>query len=191
MYISPRSKPRNPEATKAKIVAAAQDAFARRGYSQTGLRDIAEAAGVVSSLLIRYYKTKAGLFEAAFLKSLDVQTVIQWPRSEFGENLMRFLLDPKTRVLIPTLLAHSIADEKALEITTRIVRDHLVQQLAEWLGPPNARSRAISILAVTGGFVLYDRHLLADEESADLRESAAYIGRVVQRLIDGSSPVPD
>lgn len=58
-------KRRNPEKTKFKILAIAKQMFAEHGYAQTGLREIAKTADVAPSLIVNYFGTKAGLFEAA------------------------------------------------------------------------------------------------------------------------------
>jgi len=59
-----KPKRRNAPKTKAKILAASQEAFAELGYSQAGIRDIAAIAGVSSTLLLRYFGSKPALFRS-------------------------------------------------------------------------------------------------------------------------------
>lgn len=61
------SKPRrerNPEETKRRILAAAEDEFARKGFGGARLREVAQAAGVHHALLHHYFGDKEGLFRA-------------------------------------------------------------------------------------------------------------------------------
>jgi len=53
------------DATRARIVAAAVEAFARRGFEAASTREIAEAAGVEQGLLTYHYPSKDGLWRAA------------------------------------------------------------------------------------------------------------------------------
>ena len=55
---------RNPEETKRRILAAAEDEFARKGFGGVRLREVATAAGVHHALLHHYYGDKEGLFRA-------------------------------------------------------------------------------------------------------------------------------
>lgn len=191
MERDPRSKPRNPAVTRSKIIAAAQRSFVEAGYAQTGLRDVAEAAGVASSLVISYFGTKAGLFEAAFIEAMRINVVPVGARARFGHNVVRHLDNPDADVRIPALIAQSIGDPEALAITRRIVRDHLVGQTAAWLGPPRARSRAMSILSMTMGYVIQSRYVLTDETASARRHAARTLSQALQAIVDETDEVPE
>lgn len=60
-----------PEATRAKIVLAARDAFQADGFDRASTRAIAAAAGVNSSLIFRYFGSKSGLYEVAVMAPLQ------------------------------------------------------------------------------------------------------------------------
>ena len=49
--------------TRARILLVAKQVFSRRGYSECGIRDIAGELGLSATILLRYYGSKAGLFE--------------------------------------------------------------------------------------------------------------------------------
>jgi len=70
------------EGTKEKILRAAMELFASRGYEAVGIRDIARKAGVNSSLISYYFGGKAGLYrEVLFLQYdelLDFVNRFQW-----------------------------------------------------------------------------------------------------------------
>jgi AcrR family transcriptional regulator len=75
--MSPRTATQNQEiraVAKAKILQAALELFAVRGYSTTTVDAIAEAAGVSTGLLYYHFENKPALLQAIFEQSLsDVQ----------------------------------------------------------------------------------------------------------------------
>jgi len=62
--IRKQRRERNPEETKRRILAAAEDEFARKGFGGARLREVAQAAGVHHALLHHYFGDKEGLFRA-------------------------------------------------------------------------------------------------------------------------------
>ena len=53
---------RDPAATRAKLLEAAQNVFTEKGYEGAGLREICRNAGVDQALVKRYFGSKKGLF---------------------------------------------------------------------------------------------------------------------------------
>ena len=80
-------RPRDPSgrppvgASKQRLLAAAGELFAERGYERTTLRDVGERAGVDPALVARHFGGKAGLYLAAL-------------KAERGEVPPADLLDP-------------------------------------------------------------------------------------------------
>jgi AcrR family transcriptional regulator len=71
--MSPRTAGQNQEiraATRAKLLQAALELFATRGYSATPVDAIAEAAGVSAGLLYYHFDSKPALLQAIFEQSL-------------------------------------------------------------------------------------------------------------------------
>lgn len=66
---------------RARLLAAASQLFAERGYERTTTRDLADAAGVDATLIARYFGSKAGLYLAAL-------------RTELGDGPPPDLLQP-------------------------------------------------------------------------------------------------
>jgi AcrR family transcriptional regulator len=65
------------EFRSAEIMEAARQVFARRGYSETTMDEIAEAAGVAKGTLYLYFKSKRALYLAALkhgISELNTQT---------------------------------------------------------------------------------------------------------------------
>jgi AcrR family transcriptional regulator len=52
------------ERTRAKILQAAENTFAKVGYERATLREVARVAGIRQPGLYNYIKTKRGLYEA-------------------------------------------------------------------------------------------------------------------------------
>jgi len=150
---------RNARLTRAQILAAAQQAFSTVGYSQAGIRDIAEMVGVSSTILLRYFGSKAGLFEAALFDILDVGLMIPEDRSRFGRRIAGLLAHPQLDYSPHSMIGLATGDPDAREIATRALRERALTPLAEWLGPPNAEARAMQVISLCTGFVLYTYQL--------------------------------
>jgi len=59
--MDPRT-PRNPEATRAALVEAAEEIFLQKGFGNTALSEIAKRAGITKSLIHHYFGSKEGLW---------------------------------------------------------------------------------------------------------------------------------
>lgn len=62
---------RDAERTKAAILQAAEDLFARRGFDRTSLQQIGEAAGVARSTPAYFFKTKQQLYDTVLENALE------------------------------------------------------------------------------------------------------------------------
>ncbi len=170
--------------TKEIIIAAAQSAFAEHGYSQAGVREIAEqAGGISSSLIVRYFGSKMGLFEAALLDAIQLNPVLVWEKSEFGQRLARLLLDGGSNIQLTEMIVLSTGNAEAREISARVAKDHMIERLGKWLGPPNARARAMNLIMLGTGFILFSRQLPVGPLH---RESVKWFAETIQSIVDGS-----
>src|ERR1043166_2599982 len=59
-------------ASRDKILDAAEDLFARRGFAGIGMREVAEVAGLGKSSLFHHFKSKAQLYAAVAGRILDI-----------------------------------------------------------------------------------------------------------------------
>lgn len=159
MTATPPPKRRNAEQSKARILRAAQAAFADKGYAQTGIREIATQADVSSPMLLRYFGSKAGLFEAALTDALDTAELLRVDRSRFGEHLARLLTNAELDLQQPSMIALAAADNDSKEIAMQVTRDRVLQPLAEWLGGADGQTRALQIMMIAIGFVMLTRQL--------------------------------
>ncbi len=60
-----RPRPRDAAASRAALLAAAQELFGQAGFERTTIREIGERAGVDAALIARYFGSKADLYIAA------------------------------------------------------------------------------------------------------------------------------
>jgi AcrR family transcriptional regulator len=181
------AKARDADRTRAAILLAAQQAFSRRGFGATGVRDIAAEAGVNPALVNRYFGSKLGLFEAALSAALDVTRITNVPREGFGRSLARLFGGGEDGAVNPLpMLAFAAADRQAQAIALESVRERIAVPLAEWLGPPDAEARAAAMMAVASGFFTYRLlyPLPAFEGGMD-PAARRWLEDNLQRLVDG------
>ena len=183
----PGPKRRNAPKTKARILTAAQQAFSELGYSQAGIREIAAIAGVSSPMLLRYFGSKAGLFEAALTEATRLDRIFEQGREGFGEHLTRLLLDVDLDIKAPAMVALSTGDPEARAIATRVTEKHVIGPLTQWLGPPEARARAVQITMICMGFVTYTRQLpLTPAVKGIDKKLAKWLAQTLQAIVDSS-----
>lgn len=167
-------------------MAAAQDVFAEKGYSGAGMRDVAALAGVSATLLLRYFGSKRGVFEAALddihpseLKFSDIE------RAQFGETLVRFILNPQWELKAPSMMALAIGDPEARDAAIRISNERVIGPLAAWLGPPHSEARALEILMMLFGFAVFTRRLPVASHSVEVsKEVGEQMALTVQAIVD-------
>lgn len=189
MPAAPRTKQRNAAASKIKILRAAQTAFSHMGYAKAGIRDIAEIADVSSTLLLRYYGSKAGLFEAALIDAVNLSDLLTTDRSQFGRLLASLFVDESLDITPPAMLALSTGHPESQEIASRVAEEYLLTPLAKWLGAPDGRVRALEIFMLATSFVLYTRQVPLAPTGAPARKKLAdWLAASVQAVVDGTPP---
>ena len=178
---------RNAANSRARLLAAAKSCFAEHGYAATGIRDVADAAGVSYTLLSRYFGSKAGLLEAALIDSLTAKPYLVASRSEFGSNLARLIVGTDAGQLPTAIAVLAAADPEARKIATRVIEAQVIEPLAAWLGPPDERRRAVAITMLGAGFVTH-LHLLPVVDNA---EGLGASDPLVQWLADSFQRIVD
>ena len=180
MNAEPKKPPRNATLTKARILAAAHDVFARSGYAQAGLRRIAAEAGVTSALLVRYFGTKAALFEAALIWTLERDSVFVPDKAGFGVA-MATLVRERSSIDITAMMVLALADPEARPIATRVARERMIEPLALWLGGADALDRAMNMFGLLTAFAVQDQGIVAGDASA---RSLDWLARTLQSIVD-------
>ena len=176
---------RNAEATRADLLEAAQEVFARKSYAQAGMREIAAKAGTSPALAIRYFGSKAGLYEAALQEAMRLPPDLTQDRGTFGARLAAELLNPAHEIRPPLIMALASGDAQACAIAEKMMFEVAICALSGWLGGERGRERTMAIAMLATGFALYLRQFdwpaLSPSERARL---SGWFAREVQALVD-------
>lgn len=186
---TPSTAPRrDAAATRARILAAAQKVFSTLGYAGAGIREIAAEAGTSTTLMIRYYGSKAGLFEAALTKALTADQVWNHPRAQIGRYLADQFLRADVRIVPPAMIALAAGDAEAAAIAARVVQTHAIAPMAHWLGGPDAQARASRVFMLATSFVLYSRQVPVAPLGGTVATSLAdWVAAEIQAVVDDAS----
>lgn len=185
---TPKPRKRDAQASKARILAAAQTVFARTSYADAGIREIAASAGVSTTLLLQYYGSKAGLYEEALNALVPLSEFLLQPREKFGKTLAAALLSSGEKIHATLMIPLAGGDGEAGEIAARVMEARAIAPLAAWLGPPNARARALEIASMATGLVTYTAYLpLRAHTRKDLTHMSNWFARTVQAIVDGEA----
>lgn len=183
MPASPDDAPprkRNAVATRARILVAAYGCFAEHGYTRAGIREVAAEAGVASSLVLRYFGNKLGLFEESLVHAIYAEALFTREKPGFGRRMARLIAEANdTRLTAMTVLA--IADPEAQAVARRITARHIIAPLAEWLGGPDAEARAVAMFALMTGFTMQLRLLEGGKVPA---ATVAWLGKALQDIVE-------
>ncbi|MGA4539656.1 TetR family transcriptional regulator [Uniformispora flossi] len=186
------SRPRrDAEATRAAILLAARRAFARRPYTEITVKAIAEAAGVSSPLVIKYFGSKEQLFAriASFEDGID--DFLDAPPDRLGRHMTLFILeghahrhsDPILRIAF-SLVQGEQADKLRANFKSRVVR-----RLADRLTGPDALLRAeLAIAHLVGLGVVLGVVQAEAARAEDVARVADWYAPGVQALLTGDAP---
>ncbi|MFD7031515.1 TetR family transcriptional regulator [Streptomyces sp. NPDC059917] len=86
-----QERPRNAAATRLRLLEAAADLFAERGYERTTVRAIAERARANQALLFRYFGSKEGLLTEVVARG-GLEQLRATPAEELFETALRSML---------------------------------------------------------------------------------------------------
>ncbi|HEY7012196.1 MAG TPA: TetR family transcriptional regulator [Streptosporangiaceae bacterium] len=173
--------------TRKRLLRAAADAFAERGYDGTRVADIAAAAGVSNGALYAHFGSKAGLLVAA-LREYGRPMLADLLAAEPDRPITELLLvigrsltkarDPRGYLIVEALVAARRDEQVAGPM-----RDY-TRERADWLAglvrvaqgggeldralSPEALAHFCLLLAMGGALVTPDMHTVGDEEWATL-----------------------
>lgn len=173
--------------TRERILAAAQEVFSTRDYTQARISDIAAEAGVNQALVVRYFGSKDQLFETALAALLEDNSVDETrSREDFGKTIVRRLIgeDGNARDPLPMVI-HGVSDPTAQAIARRLMMEQILRPLARWLGGEAAEARAAEILLLCAGLFTYRKLLpLPPFEGGMAPPSRRWLEDALQALID-------
>lgn len=119
--------------TREKIIEAAEDAFANRGFEGVSTREIAKGAGVKHTMIPYYFSGKDGLWQAVFDKVTGAFVALQKDRLEGLRGVgsttqLRLLLEEFIRYSAGNLNLHKLMTMAATDSSPRldkIITDYL------------------------------------------------------------------
>lgn len=142
---------RSGDATKAAILAAARNRFAEQGYERTTIRAVAADAAIDASMVMRYFGSKEGLFDAALAIDLELPDFAGMPADEAAALMVRHFLarwegDPSDDALL-VLLRSAVTNEQAAARMREIFARQVAPALASALPPGADPAGRLGLLA--------------------------------------------
>lgn len=166
--------------TKERIAAVAFERFAVEGYARTGLRDIAELANVAPSLIVKHFTSKANLFRRVLAQALREGGMATYDKEGFGQQVAEHIAHADNGRLT-TMIILAVADPESRGVAQELYNAMVLDAMTEWLGPPDARTRALRTLILINGFTIQTRHMMAGDIPQDLVD---WLGREIQAIVD-------
>ncbi|MCK2215542.1 TetR family transcriptional regulator [Actinomadura sp. ATCC 31491] len=175
-------------ATRASILAAARKLLIDRGYEGMTIRAVAAQVGVDPSMVMRYYGSKAGLFDAAVDVDLRLGEMSRPASGRVGEALVRHFLDRwegglADDVLI-LLLRSASTNPMAAERMRQVFERQIVTFVRTATGAEDAAYRAGLVSTQLLGLALTRYVLeLPPVAQADAGTLVRDLGRAIQQYI--------
>ncbi len=189
---TPPPRARDATRTQDAILRAAQQLFAQKGYSTTGVREIAAAAGVDATLVRRYFKSKEGLLRAAVDDMLRIDPFIPEGRADFGARAVATLLHGETQPNALAMMILATADPAARDMCRDLMHERIVIPLAAWLGGPAALQRAAQLNLLWMGFMTARQILpLQPLSGTDEGPMLQWLEVLFQDIADGQDARPE
>jgi AcrR family transcriptional regulator len=180
-----------------RILQAARDEFAERGYDKTTMRGIARAAGVDAALVHHYFGTKDDVFAAAIEVSFEPATVVPQILGQgaagIGERLARFFIgvweNPASRAPLLAIIRSALTHEAAAKVLRGFVLRHLLERVAAELDVPDPKFRAELAASHMVGIAIL-RYVIRVEPlaSADPEEIIRLVAPTLQRYLTEADP---
>ncbi|MDY7232822.1 TetR family transcriptional regulator [Hyalangium rubrum] len=178
------TRQRDAERTRAAILTAARTLFSTRGFAQTGVREVAELAGVNSALVGRYFGSKMGLFRAT-LEVIDITPLLHGDRRRFGVDVVGIFFDSPDAPGPLAMMILSAADPEAHAASVEFLQKKVITPLARWLGPPDGEGRAARLNMLWTGFLTGWKLLpIQSLSGARLASTRRWLETTTQTIVD-------
>lgn len=174
--------------TRAAIGEAAKSLFGRHGYSGTSVRAVAAEAGADSSLVIRYFGSKEGLFLETMPMEGQFEHITSGPLEGMGRRLVESVLGAHqdTQLNAYRALVRASDSELVRQRLLNALRVMFVEPLAPNLTGPAPELRARLVAAQLSGLLdalaIFGDNNIAE---ADREQLVRLYGAALQCLIDG------
>jgi AcrR family transcriptional regulator len=177
-------RPRDAARTGDAILTAAKQLFTSHGFTHTGVRQVADRAGVNSALVARYFGSKAGLYRAVLERNLNFAPLLQVDRDRFGATLVTAVFDTGDAASPFTMMILSASNPTAQAITRELIQARVMKPLSRWLGA-GGTDRAARIAILWAGFLTSWKLLsLLPKQRAQLADTRRWLEAVTQAIVD-------
>lgn len=186
------ARPRNAEATRAAILAAARTCFSRESYDQVGIRDIAVEAGVDAALVCRYFGSKEDLFARLLLRPDKPLEVIEAGREGLSVRVAEMVVSKAgdQEAIDDLLIMLRSASSKT---AAGLVRDAMVKRfdepVAQLLDGADSRLRARLMGSVIIGLIV--SKIISGPWDVDEPAQAAFQQRIEDLVRLSIEDLPD
>lgn len=187
-----RGRRRGGSDTREQILRAAREAFGNESYEGATIRSIAGAAGVDPALVSHFFKSKAGLFEAAmelpYVPAEAFLALIRGEPEQLGERFVRFFLETwdvqPARDRLLGLVRSAVSEEAAAATLRGYLVDEVWGPIASLLRVPEPTLRASLVASQLVGLA-FARHIMRVPELAEATtdDLVALIGPTVQHYL--------
>ncbi len=195
--MSPGGRRTGDSGTRAAILAAAREAFGAQGYGATSVRAVARTAQVDPSLVLHFFGSKDGLFEAVLALPIDPATVVAGllagGSDGLGERIVRTFLavwdgSPGQGPML-AMLRSAVSHQDSAGMLRELLLRVILRPLAVGAGGDHPDRRAALLASQIVGLAM-TRYVLKVEPvaSAPADELAPLIGPTLQRYLAGALP---
>jgi len=156
-----------------RVVETASQLFRERGFDGVAVADLMRAAGFTHGGFYNHFPTKEALAAEALTRAFDEMATVRAKMADMSEMLTSYLSKASRRAPAKSCPAAALAGDAARQPAP--VRaafadgvEGMIESFAAQLDGPDARARAVALLAqMVGGLMLArgvpDDHPLADE----------------------------
>ncbi|OLC20629.1 MAG: TetR family transcriptional regulator [Chloroflexi bacterium 13_1_40CM_4_65_16] len=178
-----------PGRTREKILAAARSQFAKSGFESTTIRGIAAGAHVDPKLVLHYFESKEGIFQAAMDFPFDpaqaIPELLRPGLDGLGVRLARFFIDiwdSPAGVRAHAIVRSMVTSESAAALMRDFVSREILARVAQALELDHPQVRASLAASQLIGLAML-RYVVKVEPlaSAPPAKLAAWIGPTLQR----------
>lgn len=179
------------DTTRTAILEAAREKFAHTGYDQTGLREIAAAAGIDASLICRYFGSKQELLAAVLDCQSKFSGALAERNQDMGARLAEQLLmqpdkaGPPTQLLV---MLRAASSPEASPLLKNSIETGFLAPLRARLTGAHRAERALLIAASIFGVAVM-RFVLSDGAQTRDGQLAAMLGRLLQESIEPADKI--
>ncbi|MGW5661130.1 TetR/AcrR family transcriptional regulator [Streptomyces sp. NPDC003758] len=184
--------PRRSDATRGAILAAARERFASDGYERTTIRAIARDARIDPSMVMRYYGSKEGLFDAVLDVDLRLPDLRGVPVHDVGVVLVNHFLTlwEENHDALTALLRVGVTNPAGARRLQEIFRDQLLPVARQTCPDPEQAPTRAGLAASQVVGMAFARYVLKIPPAVTLarEEVVAWLAPTLRRYLTAPHP---